>query len=89
MHDMSSPTEKRSPAARYNSRVGIVLFVIYLVVYAVYVAISAFEPQVMKRDVFAGVNLAIVYGVALIVLAFALAMLYMALCKPEKEGGHL
>jgi uncharacterized membrane protein (DUF485 family) len=59
-----------------HSRVGLTLFAIYLVFYSGFVLLAAFAPAVMERTPFAGVNLAIWYGLALIVVAFALALVY-------------
>ena len=86
---MQPTPDHLKPAARYNARVGIVLFIVYLAIYAVFVGLSAFAPGLMKQPVLAGVNLAVVYGFGLIVLAVALAILYMALCRRENEGGQL
>lgn len=63
-----------------NARTGMMLFVVYVAFYAGFVALSAFSPDQMKRDVF-GVNLAIAYGFGLIVLAFLMALLYMFLTR--------
>lgn len=64
-----------------NSRLGLVLFAIYLVVYAAFVLLNAFQREVMDRIVWAGINLATVYGLALIVLAFVLALVYGWMCR--------
>ena len=72
-----------------NARYGLILFVIYVIFYAGFVFLSAFEPQWMTRDVAGGVNLAVAYGFALIIAAFVLAMIYMILCRDGKNGeGH-
>ena len=75
-----------------NARYGAILFFIYLAFYAGFVLLSAFWPQVMDLAI-AGVNLAIWYGFALIIVALVLAMLYAWLCRDrspaletEKEG---
>lgn len=86
---MAATPDQPSAVARYNARVGIVLFFIYLLIYAAFVGLSAFAPETMKRPVLAGVNLAVVYGFGLIILAFAMAILYLILCRPEIEGGKL
>jgi len=83
---MSDPNDLH-PAARYNARLGIVLFIIYLLIYAAFVAMSAFAPKLMAEPFIAGVNLAVVYGFTLIVLALVMALIYMALCKSENDGG--
>ncbi|MFT5524714.1 MAG: uncharacterized membrane protein (DUF485 family) [Pirellulaceae bacterium] len=66
-----------------NARIGLVLFVVYLAFYCGFVFISAFRADLMETTPFAGVNLAIIYGFALIVGAFALSMLYGFLCRNE------
>ena len=63
-----------------NARYGLWLFAVYVVIYGGFVALSAFRPDVMGTN-FAGVNLAIVYGLGLIVLAFLLALVYMAMAR--------
>jgi uncharacterized membrane protein (DUF485 family) len=85
---MSSPNELTG-AARYNARLGIVLFIFYLIIYAVFVALSAFSPQTMAQPFIGRVNLAVVYGFGLIVLAFVMAILYLVLCRRESgiDGG--
>jgi uncharacterized membrane protein (DUF485 family) len=64
-----------------NARAGLVLFFIYLAFYAGFMGLAAFAPQAMGRPVLAGVNLAITYGMALIVGALVIAALYMAACS--------
>ena len=63
-----------------NARAGLILFFIYLAFYAGFMALAAFAPQSMGRPVLGGVNLAITYGMGLILGAFLIAALYMALC---------
>lgn len=63
-----------------NARAGLVLFFIYLAFYAGFMLLAAFAPQAMGRPVLGGVNLAITYGMALIVGALVVAALYMAAC---------
>jgi uncharacterized membrane protein (DUF485 family) len=51
-----------------------------------FVGIAVFATEVMKTPVLAGVNLAIVYGVALIVFAIVLGLIYNHACtKKENE----
>lgn len=79
----------------YNARVGLVLFSIYLLFFAGFIALAAFGKDIMARHMalidpdgavwpcFSGVNVAIIYGFFLIIAAFVLALLYMLLCLPE------
>lgn len=87
---MSSTEEHLTPGGRFNARLGIFLFLIYLVVYGIFMVLCAFAPAVMSRTVFEGLNVATVYGFSLIALAFVLALIYMLMCRvpaPIGDGG--
>ena len=72
-----------------NARSGLILFFIYLAFYAGFMGLAAFAPQAMGRPVLAGVNLAITYGMALIVGAFVVAVIYMAICgRNARQHGY-
>ena len=66
-----------------NARIGLVLFVIYLLLYGGFVFLNAFAADVMEMTPIAGVNLAILYGFGLIIAALILALVYGFLCKEE------
>ncbi len=70
---------------KYNSRIGLVLFALYLLLYGGFVFLSAFSPETMERTPLAGVNLAILYGFGLIIVALMLALLYGWLCKSSDD----
>ncbi|MBL9165054.1 MAG: DUF485 domain-containing protein [Planctomycetaceae bacterium] len=72
--------------SKRNSRYGIWLFVVYLAFYGGFVLLAAFSPATMARTPWAGVNLAIWYGFALIAAALLLALLYGYLCRIEVVG---
>jgi len=75
------------PASRYKTRLGVVMFAVYCVVYAGFVLANVLtEGRIMQVMVVAGLNLAVVYGVGLIVFALALALVYNHLCtRKERE----
>ncbi len=78
------PAEKENePTARRNARYGLLLFGLYLLLYGTFVWLNAFTPNVMGATPFAGINLAIWYGVGLIVAALVLALLYAWLCRTK------
>ena len=54
-------------------RADLALFVVYCVLYAVFMALVAFAPDLLATRVFGGVNLAVAYGMGLIVAAVVLA----------------
>jgi uncharacterized membrane protein (DUF485 family) len=63
-----------------NARAGLLLFFVYLAAYAGFMGLAAFAPQAMSTPVLAGVNLAITYGMGLIVGALVVAAIYMGFC---------
>lgn len=64
-----------------NARAGLVLFAVYLALYLGFMLLSAFWPAKLDTIVFAGLNLAIVYGFTLIVAALVLALIYSWICR--------
>ena len=85
--DFKAPVAKEQEDATvvaYNTRMGVVLFIVYVGFYGGFMALSAFKPEVMSRPFLGGVNLAIVYGFALIVAALLLALAYMKVCRKSK-----
>ena len=66
-----------------NTRHGLVLFGFYVAFYGAFVLISAFRPGWMETIVAGGVNLAVVYGLALILMALVVALVYVWLCRDD------
>jgi uncharacterized membrane protein (DUF485 family) len=88
--DSKAPVAKEQEDAAvvaHNTRMGVILFVVYVAFYGGFMALSAFWPEAMSVSALGGANLAVVYGFALIAAALALALLYMRLCRKSKEGG--
>ena len=68
-----------------NSRLGLVLFALYLGLYGGFVLINAFSPETMALTPLAGVNLAVLYGFGLIGAAFLLALVYGWRCGSSED----
>jgi uncharacterized membrane protein (DUF485 family) len=64
-----------------HSRPGLILFAVYLLCYSTFVLMNAFAPGIMARTPWAGINVAVLSGLALIVTAFALALFYDWICR--------
>lgn len=79
MNPSNSPSSQR----HFNTRLGLMLFVVYSLLYLAFVLINAFAADQMDRIVIAGLNLAIVYGFGLILVAVGLAFIYGLLCRSE------
>lgn len=62
-------------------RLGLALFFLYLAFYGGFVLLAALSPATMALRPWAGVNLAIWYGLALIVAALVLALIYGWVCR--------
>lgn len=86
MHEPSVHQEHHDPQVEaYNTRLGLWLFALYCTAFAVFVVVNAAVPQWMDLVIVAGLNLAIVYGIALITGAFVLAIIYACLCRTPRE----
>ena len=72
-------------ASEYKSKLGIYLFIFYCIVYAGFVAINTVGPKLMGVIVFAGLNLACVYGFGLIILAIVMGLIYNAMCTAAED----
>jgi uncharacterized membrane protein (DUF485 family) len=82
--DFKAPVHKEQEdgaVVAHNTRMGVGLFIVYVLFYAGFMALSAFKPEVMSQPFLGGANLAVVYGFALIVVALVLALVYMKLCR--------
>jgi uncharacterized membrane protein (DUF485 family) len=84
LHEPATPSVA-DHAAGYKSRLGILMFVLYLLFYAGFVAINLLFPLVMEAPVL-GMNLATVYGFGLIVVALIEALVYDWLCRRKERA---
>jgi len=78
---------KRNPAEVHATRWGLMLFGIYVVLYTGFILLSAFWPELMRRTTPLGsVNLAIMYGMGLILAALLLALVYLFMTGRGPQG---
>ncbi len=75
---------------RHNSRLGLLLFFVYLLLYVGFVLLSALLPAALEWRPFGGLNLALIYGFGLILAALALAFVYGMLARvaPADEASE-
>jgi hypothetical protein len=86
-HESRSESLNPTPGATASSRIGLTLFWIYVLLYAGFMALVLFRPDLLSLRPFGGVNLAIAYGMGLIAGAFLLAIVYMAACRAVEDRG--
>lgn len=88
MHDHENIREDEHPEiVAHNTRLGLMLFAIYCLLYGGFMGLSTFAPEVMRWQPFGGINLAILYGFGLIAAAMILAAVYLVLARREVSGG--
>lgn len=88
MHVNNTSEEKESLTKR-KSVLGIRLFFVYLICYTGFVVIGVFHYELLSVTVFGGLNLALAYGIGLIVFAVILGVVYNYYCtKYEDESAQ-
>ncbi|MBN1895152.1 DUF485 domain-containing protein [bacterium] len=77
---------KSDLAIAFKTRIGIYIFLAYTAVYIGFVAVNLMAPTLMAKNIMFGLNLAVVYGFGLIIVALILALIYNHLCaRREKQ----
>ncbi len=72
-------------ASKKKASLGIKLFFIYLLIYAGFTTIGIFEPELMGKQIAFGLNLAIVYGFGLIIIAIIMGWVYHMVCSGYED----
>jgi uncharacterized membrane protein (DUF485 family) len=75
-------------ASGEKMRLGILMFIPYALFYAGFVLITLVWPMLMERPILFGLNLAVVYGFGLIVVAMALALVYNSKCARLERDAY-
>jgi uncharacterized membrane protein (DUF485 family) len=81
---------KEDHSTKYKTKLGVIMFLIYALIYGGFIFINVAFPQWMRKDV-GSLNVAIIYGFGLIVVAIIQAFIYNHLCtlaerKAEREA---
>jgi len=79
LHEPAAPI--KDYGTEFKTRLGVVLFFFYALVYAGFVGINLVDATLMEIIVFCGLNLAVVYGFSLIILALVMALVYTRICS--------
>ncbi len=78
-------------ASKQKTKLGLILFFVYAFIYAGFVIIGLSYTHLLSIKVIAGLNLAVVYGIGLIILAIVMGFIYSLVCthmedKMEREA---
>jgi len=84
LHEPAAKQEKDA-ASDWKAKLGIKLFWLYCIIYIGFVALAVFFTETLKTPVFRGTNLAIIYGMALIVFAIVLGLIYNHVCTKKED----
>ncbi len=85
-HDPSVEYHECDELLKYKQKAGLRLFFVYSGIYGVFVLLNTVFPGMMESVIFFGLNIAIVYGIGLILIAIILGLLYNHQCtKMEKR----
>ncbi|SRR5690606_39035616 len=84
MH-VNNTSEESERLTKRKSSLGIRLFFVYLICYAGFVAIGVFQYELLSVPVIGGLNLALAYGIGLIVFAVILGIVYNYYCTRYED----
>jgi uncharacterized membrane protein (DUF485 family) len=85
LHEPAVKDHGVDEAAAFKRRLGLIMLAVYGVIYLVFIIINVATPKTMGVIVVGGLNLAIIYGFALIVIAFLLAVAYNWACTRHEK----
>jgi uncharacterized membrane protein (DUF485 family) len=84
MHGPAAKLDADKAAAK-KSKLGVILFIFYTLVYIGFVIIGLMDPELLEMHVIGKQNLAIVYGFGLIILAIVMGFIYNAVCSRYED----
>lgn len=83
----NNQVEEKDWVSKKKAKLGVIFFFIYLIFYAGFVTIGVLNYELLAIEVFSGVNLAICYGIGLILFAILLGILYNYFCTRYEDEG--
>lgn len=88
MH-VNSTVEEKESVTKKKASLGVRLFFVYSICYAGFIILGVFHYQLLATTMFAGLNLAVVYGMGLIIFAFVLGIIYNYYCTRYEDEAEL
>jgi len=84
-HKNITDNTKPDYTENYKIKLGVIMFFIYSLIYAGFIAINVLAPLLMAKKIIFGLNLAVVYGFGLIIFAVISALIYNHFCSKKEE----
>lgn len=75
---------KEDKSEGYKTKLGLILCAVFTIVYFAFIVLGVTNPQMMANDI-GPLNVAVVYGFAIIILAIILAFAYNWLCSCKED----
>lgn len=72
--------------SKKKSKLGVLLFIAYSLFYAGFVIIGVVNYEWMGKILFAGLNVAVIYGFGLIIFAIILGLIYNSICTHFEDN---
>lgn len=72
----------------FKTKTGLIMFAIYIPIYLAFILISVISPKTMATEI-GSLNLAIVYGFGIIILAIIQAIIYNYICSKKEKLDNL
>ncbi len=72
-------------ASKQKAKLGLILFLVYASLYVVFVVIGVLYTDLMSTKVILGLNLAITFGIGLIILAMVMGFVYSLICTNMED----
>lgn len=81
----SAPDE---PIDQRKINIGVRMTILYSILYGGFVVLSVFRPAIMGTQGLFGLNLAITYGLGLILTAILFAIIYNSFFRPQRLSAN-
>ena len=85
MSQGSPPEREKEKSEDFKQKLGLIMFAAYTIFYLIFVSLCVISPKLVATEI-GGLNIAIVYGFALIVIAVIQALVYNMLCARKEKS---
>ena len=80
------PTEwQEDKSEGFKTKLGLIMVAFFTIVYFAFIILAVTNPQAMANDV-GSLNVAVVYGFGIIILAIIQALIYNFVCSRHERG---